>query len=70
MNLKESSCKDNDSALQDSPGGSFDSLQAFSGRVTEVQLWEGVLEASDIKAMAQCQTLEPQVGEYPGCLIT
>ena len=46
---------------QDIVNGAFDKNQAFSGNVTQIEMWKTVLSNSDIRKMANCalETVEP-----------
>lgn len=47
---------------QDSPGGGFDSGQAFQGRMAEVRIWDTARSAADVAAMMYRQAR----GDEPG----
>ena len=52
--------QDNDEYLY---GGLFDRYQAFSGKVTQVEIWNTTLTPNDIKPLSQCQTV-PRLKEH------
>ncbi len=40
---------------QDAYGGFFDLNQAFSGEITQLEMWESVLSNSAIQSLAKCE---------------
>ena len=50
---------------QDIVNGAFDKNQAFSGNVTQIEMWKTVLSNSDIRRLANCdlETVEPSKTE-------
>ena len=39
---------------QDIKNGAFDENQAFSGNITQVEMWKSILSSSDIRRLAKC----------------
>ena len=46
---------------QDIVNGAFDENQAFSGNVTQVEMWKGILFIQDIESLSKCEvdTVDP-----------
>ncbi|XP_078093838.1 C-reactive protein-like isoform X3 [Mustelus asterias] len=50
---------------QDSVGGGFDINQSFVGEITDVNMWDHVLSANEIKAISQdCQSAEGNIIDW------
>ncbi len=56
--------------LQDSPGGNFDARQAFSGKLTQLGIWNRVLTDEEITDLASCKEYDARGNLVLNCSVS